>query len=146
MGTRADFYIGRGLEAEWIGSVAFDAYPGAEYIKAVCASVSGPDDFRASVQALEHRRDFTDPAKHGWPWPWKDSGTTDYAYAFAEGRVWVSGFGRPWYAFDEGAPSEELEGDEEDESKVPMPDMSARRELAIGTDRDSIIVLGVRKS
>lgn len=27
MGTRADFYVGRGKDAEWIGSVAFDGYP-----------------------------------------------------------------------------------------------------------------------
>jgi hypothetical protein len=27
MGTRADFYVGRGPNAEWIGSIAFDGYP-----------------------------------------------------------------------------------------------------------------------
>ena len=27
MGTRADLYIGRGTDAEWIGSVAWDGYP-----------------------------------------------------------------------------------------------------------------------
>jgi hypothetical protein len=27
MGTRADFYVGRGKDAEWLGSVAFDGYP-----------------------------------------------------------------------------------------------------------------------
>ena len=27
MGTRADFYIGRGATAEWIGSIAWDGYP-----------------------------------------------------------------------------------------------------------------------
>lgn len=27
MGTRADFYVGRGTEAEWIGSIALDGYP-----------------------------------------------------------------------------------------------------------------------
>jgi hypothetical protein len=27
MGTRADFYIGRGKRALWLGSVAFDGYP-----------------------------------------------------------------------------------------------------------------------
>ncbi len=27
MGTRADFYIGRGEKAEWLGSVAWDGYP-----------------------------------------------------------------------------------------------------------------------
>ena len=27
MGTRADFYVGRGDAAEWIGSIAYDGYP-----------------------------------------------------------------------------------------------------------------------
>jgi hypothetical protein len=27
MGTRADFYVGRGPDAEWLGSVAMDGYP-----------------------------------------------------------------------------------------------------------------------
>ena len=26
MGSRADFYIGEGTEAEWLGSVAWDGY------------------------------------------------------------------------------------------------------------------------
>jgi len=27
MGTRADFYVGIGPEAEWVGSIAYDGYP-----------------------------------------------------------------------------------------------------------------------
>lgn len=27
MGTIADFYVGRGPKAEWIGSIAWDGYP-----------------------------------------------------------------------------------------------------------------------
>lgn len=27
MSTRADFYVGRGAEAEWIGSISWDGYP-----------------------------------------------------------------------------------------------------------------------
>ena len=27
MGTRADFYVGRGENAEWLGSIAWDGYP-----------------------------------------------------------------------------------------------------------------------
>jgi hypothetical protein len=26
MGTRGDFYVGRGKDAEWIGSIAYDAF------------------------------------------------------------------------------------------------------------------------
>jgi hypothetical protein len=28
MGTRADFYVGRGETAEWLGSIAWDGNPG----------------------------------------------------------------------------------------------------------------------
>ena len=27
MGTRADFYIGKGTDAEWLGSIAWNGYP-----------------------------------------------------------------------------------------------------------------------
>jgi hypothetical protein len=27
MGTRADFYVGKGKKSEWIGSIAWDGYP-----------------------------------------------------------------------------------------------------------------------
>lgn len=55
--------------------------------------------FRKRVKAmLEKRDDATFPAD-GWPWPWEDSRTTDYAYAFDEtdGKVWASCFGRGWH-------------------------------------------------
>jgi len=30
MGTRADFYVGMGKDAEWLGSVAWDGYEWAD--------------------------------------------------------------------------------------------------------------------
>ena len=27
MGTRADFYVGKGKDSEWLGSIAWDWYP-----------------------------------------------------------------------------------------------------------------------
>ncbi|MFH1835312.1 MAG: hypothetical protein ABH851_03885 [Methanobacteriota archaeon] len=30
---------------------------------------------------------FHTSPEQGWPWPWEDSGTTDYAYAFEAGKV-----------------------------------------------------------
>jgi hypothetical protein len=145
VGTRADFYIGRGPEAEWIGSIAFDGYPENGDVIGTCAGVQTEDLFRRRVQALEQRKDFTDPAKHGWPWPWEDSRTTDYAYAFDEGQVWVSDFGREWFAFGTTPPDEEDESAPEREKSAVFPNMRARSEPAIGTDRDSIMIFGVRK-
>lgn len=43
MGTRADFYVGRGEQAEWLGSIAWDGNPGAifdgDFTPAKCATV-----------------------------------------------------------------------------------------------------------
>lgn len=95
MGTRADFYIGRGEKAEWIGSIAYDGYP--EGIQPELIAAKDADIFRKEVSRfLQDRADKTLPTD-GWPWPWHTSKTTDYAYAFDKGRVFVSRFGSPWY-------------------------------------------------
>lgn len=122
MGTRADFYIGRGENAEWIGSTAWDGYPegiqlttnkklkyGHEHLPFPEGShlfdSSTEHEFRERVvQYFANREDVTLP-DHGWPWPWDDSATTDYAYALDQGKVWASCFGSAW--FDPHDPPEE---------------------------------------
>jgi len=117
MGTRADFYIGRGSDAEWLGSVGRDGYkwdnPDSDLMKAEDA-----DAFRAAVAAIQAtRRDFTTPDE-GWPWPWKDSRTTDYAYVLHDGKVTAYLFGCEVAADDFECP------------KVGwFPDMSARKSV-----------------
>ncbi len=92
MGTRADFYVGVGKDAEWLGSIAWDGYEieEADDVKTPAHRVRRAQteaDYRAAVQAfLESRDDATYP-KDGWPWPWEDSNITDYAYAFVDGEV-----------------------------------------------------------
>jgi hypothetical protein len=95
MGTRADFYVGTGPTAEWIGSISYDGYPEgapADVIKATTEV-----RFRREVERL-----LADPQilstrpSEGWPWPWTDSRTTDYAYAFRDGEVVLSAFGDEW--------------------------------------------------
>jgi hypothetical protein len=79
--------------------------------------------------------DATLPAD-GWPWPWDDSRTTDYAYAFDEGKAWGSCFGHAW--FD---PRGE-EPDHDEGGKVAVfPDMSARKKVTMGK-RSGLIVIG----
>lgn len=86
MGTRADFYD---QESKWLGSIAWDGYPdGVEnVVKAKTA-----DEFLAAISEQSKRRDWTSPER-GWPWPWEDSHTTDYAYRFAGDHVEVYCFG-----------------------------------------------------
>jgi hypothetical protein len=89
MGTRADFYLGRGEDMRWVGSVAWDGYPSgiAQY---GFLRAKTEEQFLEGIAAMAAERDdFTSP-EMGWPWPWADSFTTDYAYAFDDGRVCVS--------------------------------------------------------
>ena len=128
MGTRADFYIGRGLEAEWIGSVAWDGYP-----RGICDALlksTSEQEFRDRLsEFLNDREDATTP-DCGWPWPWETSSTTDYAYSFDEGRVFMSCFGRNWIQATVDEPDHDDEWPEDD--PAVFPDMSERMNVTLG--------------
>jgi hypothetical protein len=133
MGTRADFYIGRGPDAEWLGSVAWDGYQWEDAGSALMKSTTA-DEFRAAVATIQaERRDFTAPAE-GWPWPWNDSNTTDYAYVLHEGRTTAYVFGREVVASN----------DDSDDERGPevdwFPDMSARKNVQWGSKSGVIVV------
>ncbi len=139
MATRGDFYVGRGPHAEWLGSIAFDAYPSDSDLQAVIAADS-ESAYRAAVGALAVRDDFTRP-EQGWPWPWNDSSTTDVAYAFDEGRVWFCWSrwldARVWGHRD----PDEVSAAEHGLPEPVFPNMSRRRRLALGTPRDSAMLI-----
>ena len=124
MGTRADFYIGRGATAEWIGSIAWDGYP--DGIPAPILNATDEDTFRAEVAALLSQRDDGTTPDMGWPWPWDDSGTTDYAYAFDGGQVYASNFGCSWW------PATAEEPDDGQAKAAVFPDMSDRKATTFG--------------
>lgn len=87
MGTRADFFIGAGKNAEWIGSVAWDGYEWAN--KKECDLVKSDTKNKfvdAVLDIFKDRDDVTLPVD-GWPWPWDDSNLTDYTYYFKNGKV-----------------------------------------------------------
>ena len=143
MGTRADFYIGRGTEAEWLGSIAWDGYPAGIDPAVLAASVE--DGYRSAVAEMLAREDGTTPDL-GWPWPWDDSGTTDYAYAFEDGAVYASSFGHAWFrpnpdAENFGDPDADEHGDDLGEGAT-FPDMSARKAVTYGK-RSGVIVIGL---
>lgn len=97
MGTRADFYMGRGADAEWLGSIAWDGYP--EGIPDEIFAAETAESWREEVtKFLADRKDRSLPSD-GWPWPWNDSTTTDYAYAWDDG-VKICGFGHAWVTLD----------------------------------------------
>lgn len=98
MGTRADFYVGRGKAAEWIGSVAWDGYPfdGAGVPLKILKSKTEAA-YRAAVKEFLSKREDATKVTDGWPWPWEDSRGTDYAYAFDGKRVHASNYGGAWF-------------------------------------------------
>lgn len=116
MGTRADFYVVSGKEAEWIGSIAWDGYEWAEDKESALAKASTEAEFREEVRTILAGRDDATFPKMGWPWPWNDSGTTDYAYYFKDGAV-------HW------------------DDRENWPDMSALKKTTFGK-RSGIMVVG----
>jgi hypothetical protein len=142
MGTRADFYIGRGKDARWLGSVAWDGYADAILDGHGLGSAKTEDEFTALVEKrLAHRDDGTRP-EMGWPWPWENSHTTDYSYAFDDGQVFTACFGYEWLTV-----AEALDPDRERavESKTCVfPDMSALKNVTYGP-RSGVIMLGIPK-
>jgi hypothetical protein len=67
MGTRADFYVGVGPEAEWLGSIAWDGYAGAENPNCGLMRAKTEEEFRKEVDGIRASRDdFTAP-EDGWP-------------------------------------------------------------------------------
>lgn len=85
MGTRSDFYVGRGYEAEWIGSIALDG--DRKSLPQKLFRIRSEKAWRRRVaELIRGCSDGTLP-EQGWPWPWDDSGTTDCAYTFHEKKV-----------------------------------------------------------
>jgi hypothetical protein len=143
MGTRADFYVGRGSEAEWLGSIALDGYPEGVFDHHFAPTDCGTVElWREKVAAFLDRDDRATLPEQGWPWPWDDSRTTDYAYAWDDGTIYGSGYGHAWFVVD---PAAEEFGESEDDEAGPMavfPNMADRKAVTYGP-RSGLIVIGL---
>lgn len=145
MGTRADFYVGRGLNAEWLGSVAYDGHP-SRYPRILRARTE--EEFRAAVAAMLKKQDDATLPPRGWPWPWNNSGTSDYGYCFLKVQEddmgpypgvaeelpgqhvwWERGYD------DEGRPQTAYwineRGDADTSEAVAWPNMAARKNVRL---------------
>lgn len=85
--TKADFYIGTGLGARWIGSIGTDGYPVDGVISSEIFLQVNKIMFEEMVLDLlrkEKQDDWAAIADEGdpWPWLWIDSHFTDYVYMF----------------------------------------------------------------
>lgn len=147
MGTRADFYVGRGPSAEWLGSIAWDGYDITGF---KIEEAKTEKTFRKRVAAfLASRDDATLPAQ-GWPWPWEDSTLTDEVYAFDKGQLW-NARGYPdsrWFKMDEqfrGDADEQPERFAKWEAKheiATFPNMKDKQKVTLGK-RSGMIAIGV---
>lgn len=135
MGTRADFYVGRGEHAEWLGSIAYDGYP--DGIDSPVLAATTEADYRSAVAAFLGETESATLPSQGWPWPWNDSRTTDYAYALDAGKVLASCFGGRWYLATDPA----LNEDDSEEKVAVFPDMKARQHVTLGP-RSGLLILG----
>lgn len=86
MGTSADFYVGKGKNAEWLGSIAWDGY--RDGIAGYILKAKTETNFRKAVTVFFSKRDDVCLPAQGWPWPWDDSGTSDCSYWFFDGKCW----------------------------------------------------------
>lgn len=149
MGTRADFYVGNDPETmEWLGSMAYDGYcihDAKEWWDDNASKVAfatTEQDFRASVRQLmqdDIEYHGTSP-EQGWPWPWEDSRTTDYAYCFVDCKVLCYLFGHG--PVDIGKPFCNSDGDflRGLHKKAKFPDMTARQKVTLG-ERSGLMFL-----
>lgn len=166
MGTRADFYVGRGEQAEWLGSVAWDGYPDGILPRSTeVATIGGEtfmrsgawpkgghlfdattvDEFKARLETYFAGRDDVTRPEMGWPWPWETSALTDCVYAFDEGCVWTSRFGREWRKVSDDEPDGNLPAAEFDRlwpkgGPGMYPNMASRKNVAHG-QRSGLLVL-----
>lgn len=91
MGTRADFYVGNGESAQWVGSIAWDGY--VEGIDEDVLSANSLDSYLSALGRFFRKRDDVTLPKDGWPWPWETSHTTDCAYCFVDGKTEIYSWG-----------------------------------------------------
>jgi hypothetical protein len=148
MGTRVDFYVGRGENAEWLGSYPFDGYPSGVF-DAELFTTSGPigeQAWRGFVAEFlsGDNADIATTPEMGWPWPWRTSATTDYAHAWDDGAIYGSNFGRRWFEVDPDAVDWGQSDDaDDDEKSAVFPDMTSRKAVIIGP-RSGLIVISPR--
>ena len=146
MGTRADFYVGHGKDAEWLGSIAWDGY--REGIPPVILHAVNETFYRNAVCAFLAASSSGTTPDQGWPWPWDDSSISDCSYWFFDGKTHDArrlGGQEEWLvpcSVDLSEDDDELyEGiKQQSVALVAWPDMSSKKSVTLGS-RSGLIVL-----
>ena len=85
--SRADFYVGLGPTAKYLGSITSNAEP--ENIPFSVKRARTPEAFEAAVRKLIRKTD----GALVWPWPYATSHDTDYTYLMSDGQLHIVRFG-----------------------------------------------------
>ncbi|MGI9541935.1 MAG: hypothetical protein ACR2MX_01675 [Cyclobacteriaceae bacterium] len=136
MGTRADFYVGKGENAEWIGSIAWDGY--REGVGDSILNAKTETQYIDAVKQFFRSREDVSLPSDGWPWPWNDSSITDCSYWFFEDQVWDELSGK-YLPCSEDMPDEESE-DFDRLDDIEFPDMSDKKNVQWGEKSGLIVV------
>ena len=135
MSVHADFYVGRGHGAEWLGSIVYDGHP-------VCIpekvwDVADQRTWRKNVAWFLEKTLTRAKPEYGWPWPWDDSTGTNYSYTFDDNKTWFCRYGAKWTYLPRGISKKKINeidfkvGLEEKavplSKREPLPDMSHLR-------------------
>lgn len=144
MGTRADFYIGTGEKAEWLGSIAWDGYP--EGIAKEVREATTEEEYRKALSDFFKSRDDATLPEMGWPWPWNDSNTTDHAYTFVNETVKVNCFGSLLVNIEAYMNCKDKKRDKYHELPIEenFPGMSERKNVRFD-EGSGIMILGAGK-
>ncbi|MEU3767940.1 hypothetical protein AB0E55_23055 [Amycolatopsis keratiniphila] len=97
--TTHDFYLGRGPDTEWLGSVRLGTRNGGGLDEIRRARSAG--DFIILVALFLRTVEAAEAGEvtfgnHKWPWPWPTSHGTDYTHALDTGVVWTARRGDRW--------------------------------------------------
>ncbi len=81
--TKADFYIGTGVAANWIGSTFSDGYPhGIPLEILICTNPTLYEEL--VVIFIKSRKGVIKTDGDRWPHLWQDSRMTNYSYLYIE--------------------------------------------------------------
>lgn len=81
--TKADFYIGTGIAANWIGSIFSDGYVhGIPLDILICTNPTLFEEL--VVEFIQSREGVIKTNGDKWPWLWPDSRMTDYSYLYID--------------------------------------------------------------
>ena len=83
--ARADFFLSRGGDAEWLGSIAWGGYPDSAAIHTI-AGASSPEDYASRVAALLNATEGSTSPTRGHDAPWPGVGHASSRAAYYTGR------------------------------------------------------------